>query len=165
MSTETVNPIHDLNVLLMHIEISNNLSATLGVKPERLFEDLIVHWRVKYDPGMPAGTIQPHVANMYLNLLKNRLVVSTFHPNVLIHNGFRKMIKPCIEIAEKYGLVIDQFYDKHFYEDGCDCPSCVQSFYESWNGSASSKKLVWDSESTSGIHERSFFVLGGDTRH
>lgn len=165
MKTTFANPLHDLNVLLMHLKISNNLSATLGLKPEYLSEDLIVHWRLKYDPGMPTGWAHSHVANMYLDLLKNKLVVSTFHPNVLKNTGFLGLIKPCIKIAEEHELVIDIYYDKRFYDDACGCPSCIESFDEFMSGSSSSLKLVWDTESSGVVNQGSLYVQGNDTQH
>lgn len=154
----------DKDLYLMHADISNQLSATLGVQPERIFGDMIVHWKIRYDPKVPGALAQNHVANVHLDLLHSRLFVSAFHPNVLAHKGFQGFLKPCIDIVKGYGLCVVQMYDNAFYDDACGCPSCSEAFDEYMIG-LNSLKDYWDAINIDQSEAEPFYLPGTDVLH
>lgn len=154
----------DKDLYLMHADISNQLSATLGVKPEGIFGDMVVHWKIKYDPKVPGALAKSHVADIHLDLLHNRLFVSAFHPNVLAHKGFQASIKPCIDIVKAYGLDVVRSYDKGFYDEACGCTSCTEAFDEYMIG-LNSLKDYWDAINIVQSDADPFCLPGTDVLH
>ena len=144
----TIYTPNDMKSLKIYADISNQITDSLGVKPDTKGDNLIMRWPIKYDPGLSGSWSISHVADMYMDVVSNKLLITSFHPKVPAHKGFKELVTPCIKVAQSYGLEVVNIYDEFFYDEGCDCPSCQLAFDEFEVRSESSLCQTWDSVTT-----------------